>query len=113
MFPICETSESHRVDGEVPLVNCLDGNEDIMGRGIIVYFKVRDRTRAPPQIRITPYFFNVRGDGLVSDDNANANVVEPVNVIEKSVDGDRGTSPAHRWAVVDDVEHSQTRWRRV
>ena len=109
MFPIREMSESHRVEDGVPLVNCLDGNGDTVGRRVFVYVKVRDRSRASPQICIIPYFFYVRGDGLETDDNTNVNVIAPANVIEQRVNGNFGTTPAHSWRVVEDVEHSQTR----
>jgi hypothetical protein len=109
-FPICEPSNGHRVDN-VPLVNCLDSDGEFTSGSLFVYFEVRDKTRAPPQISTIPYFLYLRMNGLSTNDNTNVNisVISQANVEEVSVNGDRGTTPAHLRSVVEDAKHSRRR----
>jgi hypothetical protein len=75
-----------------------------------VYFELGNEASASPQIwNISPYAFYFCVDGLVTDDNANVNVMAPTEIVEQSVDGDCGTALASLGGIREDAEHSRSR----
>ncbi len=75
-----------------------------------MYFEIGNEASASPQIwNISPYAFYFCVDGLVTDDNANVNVMAPVEIVEQSVDGDRRTALAGLWGITEDVKHSRSK----
>jgi hypothetical protein len=112
MFLVCETAKSDGVEDKVAFINGLNGDIDGVHRGVFVYFEFRNEARASPQIwNIAPYAFYFCVDGLVTDDNANVNVMAPTNIVEQSVDSDRSTALASLGRIAEDVEHFRSRKR--
>jgi hypothetical protein len=75
-----------------------------------VYFEFGNEASASPQVwNTSPYAFYFCVDGLVTDDNANMNVMAPTKIVEQSVDGDRGTALASLGGIREDVEHSRSK----
>jgi hypothetical protein len=110
IFLIREMVKSEGVEDIIAIINGLDGDVDGVRRGVFVYVKFRDKARASPQIfDVPPQAFYFCVDGLDTDDDTNVNVVDPINVVEQSVDSDRSTALARSGKVVQDVEHFRLR----
>lgn len=106
IFLIRETAKSDGVEDIIAIINGLDGDVDGVRRGVFVYLEFRDKARASPQIwDVPPQAFYFCVDGLDTDDYANVNVVEPIDVVEQSVDSDRSTALASLGRIAEDVEH--------
>ena len=75
-----------------------------------MYFEFGNEASASPHVwKFSPYTFYFCVDGLVTDDDSNVNVVTPTEIVEQSVDGDRGTALASLGGIIEDVEHSRSR----
>ncbi len=110
MFLVCKTADGDSVKDGIAFINGLDGDVDGVYRGVFVYFEFGNEASTPPQIwNISPHAFYFCVDGLVTDDNANVNVMAPTEIVEQSVDGDRRTALASLWGITEDVEHFRSK----
>lgn len=110
MFLVCKMANGDSVKDGIAFINSLDGNVDRVYRGVFVYFEFGNEASASPQIgNISPHAFYFRVDGLVTNDNANVNIMAPTEIIEQSVDGDRRTALASLWGITEDIKHSRSK----
>jgi hypothetical protein len=112
IFLIRETAKSDGVKDMIACINGLDGDADGVRQGVFVYFEFRNEACASPQIwDVAPYAFYFCVDGLVTNDYPNVDVMGPINIVEQSVDSDRGTTLASLGRITEDVEHLRSRKR--
>ena len=110
MFLVCKMANGDSVKDGIAFINGLDGNVDRVYRGVFVYFEFGNEASASPQIwNISPHAFYFCVDGLVTNDNANVNVMAPTEIVEQSVDGDRRTALASLWGITEDIKHSRSK----